>query len=201
MLAGLSGLRVERWHDEAVRRRGEGPGQRCKFGKVSRASRTRFRAPNGRSPLPPLRLLSFFSIFTCLRLATMGPTTSKKVRALQASISSKNKHKKWLEHSQTLIVLSLLLNILSAVGPSQTQPLQVLSSWLPPSCCSVRIWISWAEFSVLHFACLGGFGGCLDFCCLVLVSLLFGLTAFPRNLCFKEVAVKRASIWHVCKFG
>ena len=26
MLTGLSGLRVERWHDEAVRRRGERPG-------------------------------------------------------------------------------------------------------------------------------------------------------------------------------
>jgi hypothetical protein len=136
-----------------------------------------------------------------LRLATMGPTTSKKARALQASMNSKKKYKKWLGHSQILIVLSLLLNILSTVRPSQTQPFQVLSALLPASCCSVRTWISWAEFSVLHFVCLRDFGGCLDFCCLVLVGLLFGLAAFPRTLCFKGVVVKRASIWHVCKFG
>src|SRR5882762_6847095 len=37
-----------------------------------------------------------FNNFTHLRCAIMGSTTSQKVKALQASLNSKKKHKKWL---------------------------------------------------------------------------------------------------------
>jgi hypothetical protein len=75
----------------------------------------------------------------------------------------------------------------------QTQPFQVLSAWFPAACCSVRTRISSAEFSALHFVCLGGFGGGLGFCCLVLAGLLFGLAPFPGSLSFKGIVGGRFS--------
>src|ERR1700729_1242584 len=77
----------------------------------------------------------------------------------------------------------------------QTQPFQVLSAWFPAACCSVRTRISSAEFSALHFICLGGFGGGLGFCCLVLVGLLFSLAPFSRILSFKEVVGGRSDFF------